>query len=167
MKKKSSNVSRHAAPDASMAAMAASLDRLRAGSKGAANPDLLRRMAAATAKAPVPVDAHAKPLGGRIRMAVINEMKRRDLSPHRLWKLARPHCETLPGSAVYEFLRGTRSIGLEYVEAILAALNLKFQEPQIIPRKVAAAEASERIPNKIRAHASRRRTAGRAGSGQT
>jgi len=40
---------------------------------------------------------------------------------------ARAHCPTLPESAVYEFLRGERQIGLEFVEALLAAVEIEVR----------------------------------------
>jgi hypothetical protein len=37
---------------------------------------------------------------------------------------ARKHCQTIPESAVYEFLSGKRQIGLAYLDAILETLDL-------------------------------------------
>jgi hypothetical protein len=71
-----------------------------------------------------------EPQNGRIRQAVVREMNRREWTSYALWKRARRTCPTLPQSAVYEFLAGLRAIGLEYVEAILAALDL-----QVTPAK--------------------------------
>src|SRR6185437_10040194 len=51
------------------------------------------------------------PGNGGIRAAVLAEIGRQGLSRYRLWKAARVHSKTLPESAVYEFLRGERSIG--------------------------------------------------------
>jgi hypothetical protein len=47
------------------------------------------------------------------------------MSRRQLWREARKYCATLPESAVYEFLAGTRQIGLAYIEALLEAMNLK------------------------------------------
>ncbi|MGA2443737.1 MAG: hypothetical protein ABSH08_22510 [Tepidisphaeraceae bacterium] len=66
-----------------------------------------------------------KPPRGRIRSAILAELGRRQMSRYRLWKIARKDCPTLTQSAVYEFLRGVRQLGLGYVEALLWALNLR------------------------------------------
>jgi len=65
-----------------------------------------------------------KPPPSRIRSAILDELGNRSMTRYKLWKAAQKHCPTLPQSAVYEFLRGFRQIGLNYIEAILAALNL-------------------------------------------
>lgn len=65
-----------------------------------------------------------KPQDSLLRSAVLAEMKRRRLSGHKLWKASRNYCETLPESAVYEFLAGKRQIGLAYLDAILEAMDL-------------------------------------------
>ena len=62
-----------------------------------------------------------------IRDAVLAEIGRQGLSRYRLWKAARARSRTLPESAVYEFLRGERNIGLAYIDAILAALGLEVR----------------------------------------
>ncbi len=62
-----------------------------------------------------------------IREAIRRELGRRQITRYELWKRARTHCPTLPESAVYEFLRGERQIGLEYVEALLAAVELEVR----------------------------------------
>lgn len=62
-----------------------------------------------------------------IRDAIRRELGRRQITRYELWKRARAHCPTLPESAVYEFLRGQRQIGLEYVEALLAAVELEVR----------------------------------------
>jgi hypothetical protein len=59
-----------------------------------------------------------------IRDALLSELGRRDMTRYQLWKLARQHCGTLSESAVYEFLRGQRSISVSYCEAMLKALDL-------------------------------------------
>jgi hypothetical protein len=62
-----------------------------------------------------------------IRDAIRRELDRRQITRYELWKRAHAHCPTLPESAVYEFLRGERQIGLEYVEALLTAANLEVR----------------------------------------
>jgi hypothetical protein len=65
-----------------------------------------------------------KPPPSRIRSAILNELGRRQMTRYELWKTAHQSCPTLPQSAVYEFLRGFRQIGLGYLDALLAALDL-------------------------------------------
>jgi len=62
-----------------------------------------------------------------IRDAILRELGRRQITRYELWKRARVYGPTLSESAVYEFLRGERQIGLEYVEALLAAVGLKVR----------------------------------------
>ncbi len=74
--------------------------------------------------------AEGKPVAppeSAIRDAIRRELGRRQITRYELWKRARAHCPTLPESAVYEFLRGARQIGLEYVEALLAAVELEVR----------------------------------------
>jgi hypothetical protein len=78
--------------------------------------------------------AHRSPEGrpivpprSAIRDAIRRELGRREITRYELWKRARVHCPTLSESAVYEFLRGERQIGLEYVEALLVAVNLEVR----------------------------------------
>ncbi len=66
----------------------------------------------------------AGPGTSRIRAAVVAEIERRGMTGHRLWIEARKRCETIPESAVYEFLAGKRQVGLAYLEAMLEALDL-------------------------------------------
>jgi hypothetical protein len=61
-----------------------------------------------------------------IRHAILVEMRRRGMTRYQLWKAAQPHCGTLSESAVYEFLRGQRQIGLAYVEAMMVAMSLQI-----------------------------------------
>jgi hypothetical protein len=78
--------------------------------------------------------AHRSPEGSpivppksAIRDAIRRELGRRQITRYELWKQARVHCPTLSESAVYEFLRGERQIGLEYVEALLVAVDLEVR----------------------------------------
>jgi hypothetical protein len=76
-----------------------------------------------------------------IREAILRELGRRQITRYELWKRARVHGPTLSESAVYEFLRGERQIGLEYVEALLAAVGLEVRrrdESMLDVRKPAA-----------------------------
>ena len=72
-----------------------------------------------------------------IRTAILAELERLRMTRYQLWRKAQAHCETLTASAVYEYLRGRREIGILYVEAILKTLDLV-----VGPRKVAAAKPS-------------------------
>lgn len=65
-----------------------------------------------------------RPLQSPLRAAIVAEVHRRGISGHRLWRQARGYCDTIPESAVYEFLAGKRQIGLAYLDAILAAMEL-------------------------------------------
>ncbi|NLX13466.1 MAG: hypothetical protein GXY44_07415 [Phycisphaerales bacterium] len=65
-----------------------------------------------------------KPRESPLRAAILAEINRRGISGHRLWKEARVYCDTIPESAVYEFLAGKRQIGLAYLDAILEAMDL-------------------------------------------
>jgi hypothetical protein len=47
------------------------------------------------------------------------------MTRYELWKKARAHCRTLSRSAVYEYLRGARDIGVEFAEALMMASNLR------------------------------------------
>ena len=47
------------------------------------------------------------------------------MTRYELWKKARAHCGTLSRSAVYEYLRGVRDIGVEYAEALMMAAELQ------------------------------------------
>src|SRR4051794_7715383 len=73
-----------------------------------------------------PLAASPTVTSGRIRGAIVAESHRRQMTAYAVWKAARARCQTLPQSAVYEFLRGDRQIGLEYIEALLAALELQL-----------------------------------------
>jgi hypothetical protein len=61
-----------------------------------------------------------------IRKAIIDEMRRQDLTAYRLWKLANSYQPRLPESAVYEFLANKRSVRVDYADAMLQALGLRF-----------------------------------------
>jgi hypothetical protein len=46
------------------------------------------------------------------------------MTRYELWKRARAHCPTISESAVYEYLRGQRQIGVAYVEALMRAAGV-------------------------------------------
>ena len=59
-----------------------------------------------------------------IRLAILAQLERRQMTRYQLWQAARAHCARLPKSAVYEHLRGQRAIGLSYAEALIEAAGL-------------------------------------------
>jgi hypothetical protein len=63
-------------------------------------------------------------LRSRIREVILDELGRRQITRYELWRRAQAHCPTLSESAVYEFLRGQRQIGLRYVEALMVAIEV-------------------------------------------
>jgi hypothetical protein len=57
--------------------------------------------------------------------AILSALGHRQMTRYRLWQKARTQCPTLSQSAVYEYLRGERDIGVTYVEALMAASGVK------------------------------------------
>ena len=62
---------------------------------------------------------------GPVRRAILESLDDRGMTRYELWKKARAHCGTLSRSAVYEYLRGVRDIGVEYAEALMMAADLR------------------------------------------
>jgi hypothetical protein len=79
-----------------------------------------------------------KPRESPIRAALLEELGRRGMTRYQLWRAARAHCPTLHQSAVYEYLRGRREIGLPYAEAMMQAAGL------VVSRARRAASPSRR-----------------------
>ncbi len=79
-----------------------------------------------------------------IRSAILAELERRGMTRYQLWQEARAHCPTLPQSAVYEYLRGHRDVGVAYIEALLEAAGLVVgpRKSQKAPARRGAAKAS-------------------------
>jgi hypothetical protein len=75
-----------------------------------------------------------------IRRAILAELERRQMTRYQLWQAARKHCPKLPASAVYEYLRGQREIGLPYAEALMEAAGLAVK-PRRATRRPAPAPA--------------------------
>lgn len=67
----------------------------------------------------------AKRRQARLRTAIDAEMKRRGMTRYQLAKVAQRYCSSLSESAVYEYLAGQRQVGADYIEAMLAALELE------------------------------------------
>ncbi len=61
---------------------------------------------------------------GPVRRAILESLDDHGMTRYALWKKARAHCRTLSRSAVYEYLRGVRDIGIESAEALMMAANL-------------------------------------------
>ncbi len=66
-----------------------------------------------------------RPLG-LLRTAILAALDRHEMTRYELWKKAHARCESLSASAVYEYLRGDREIGSEYLEALIEAARLKI-----------------------------------------
>jgi hypothetical protein len=62
---------------------------------------------------------------GTVRRAILESLDAHRMTRYELWKVARTYCATLSRSAVYEYLRGARDIGVEYAEALMIAANLE------------------------------------------
>ena len=86
-----------------------------------------RRSGRATRARRSPEGRPITPSESAIRDAIRRELDHRQITRYELWKRARVHRPTLSESAVYEFLRGERQIGLEYVEALLVAVDLEVR----------------------------------------
>ncbi len=80
-----------------------------------------------------------------VRRAILAELGRREMTRYELWKEARAHCPRLPQSAVYEYLRGQRNIGLNYAEALLQAMGLVISRGRK-PARVALLTAESAHP---------------------
>jgi hypothetical protein len=63
---------------------------------------------------------------GPVRRAILQSLEDHGMTRYELWKKARAHCRTLSRSAVYEYLRGVRDIGVGYAEALMMAGHLKI-----------------------------------------
>jgi hypothetical protein len=121
------------------------LERLRAGMDGPidtsdipeANGPLRRLKRDAQGRLPQPLpELRDSP----IRLAILAQLERQQMTRYQLWQAARAHCATLSRSAVYEYLRGHRAIGLRYAEALIEAAGLAVG-PRKGSRRVPAATA--------------------------
>jgi hypothetical protein len=59
-----------------------------------------------------------------IRKAILSALGRRQMTRYRLWQKARAIYPSLSQSAVYEYLRGQRDIGVASAEALMDAAGL-------------------------------------------
>jgi uncharacterized DUF497 family protein len=76
-----------------------------------------------------------------LRTAILEGLRRREMTRYQLWQKARVHCQTLPLSAVYEYLRGQRDIGVPYVEALIEAVGVVVSLPAMSGPTVSAMSA--------------------------
>ena len=110
------------------------LTRLRKAMAGRVDTSEIPELLPGSARAQRDAAGHRPtPAASPIREAILRELETQQLTRYQLWKRARIHCPTLPESAVYEFLRGQRQIGLQYVEALMAAASLTVQHQR--PRR--------------------------------
>ena len=63
---------------------------------------------------------------GPVREAIMRSLDNHGMTRYELWNKAQVHRATLSRSAVYEYLRGVRDLGIEYAEALMTAANLKI-----------------------------------------
>jgi hypothetical protein len=79
-----------------------------------------------------------------IRDALLMSLDRLGMTRYRLWIEARKHCQTLPRSAVYEYIDGQREIRLPYAEALMLAAGLMPmpRKKHRSPRKQASKKSS-------------------------
>jgi hypothetical protein len=65
----------------------------------------------------------------RVRDAILARLDRLKMTRYQLWKEASARCETLSQSAVYEYLRGQRDIGTNYLMPMLDVIGLEIGPP--------------------------------------
>jgi hypothetical protein len=72
------------------------------------------------------------------------------MTRYRLWQKAQAQCRTLSQSAVYEYLRGERDIGVTYVEALMAASGVKVsaKKPAVKTPKATKRRLTESLSKK-------------------
>jgi hypothetical protein len=77
-------------------------------------------------------DGRFPPRRSAIRETVAAAMTAKGMTAYALTKAAKAYSPTISETAVGAFLKGTRSIGLEYLEAILDALGLTVVDSSTI-----------------------------------
>jgi hypothetical protein len=95
---------------------------------------------------------------GPIRRAILDALESRGMTRYQLWRAARLHCDTLSQSAVYEYLRGQRDIGLRYAEALMEAsgVTVRPKTKAFLPKAHRTAACMAANPKKNRAVAGKR-----------
>jgi hypothetical protein len=92
-----------------------------------------------------------RPAKSMILRALLAQLRRRGMTRYGLWKKARTYCPTISESAVYEYLRGRRQIGVAYIEALMRAAGLTVTarklpaKPKGSKRRAAPKEASSKL----------------------
>jgi hypothetical protein len=82
-----------------------------------------------------------------VRRAMLKSLDQQQMTRYELWKKARAHHKGLSASAVYEYLRGARDLGIASVEALMKAANLKVvpqSKPHLVKVKPAASVAAKK-----------------------
>ena len=96
-----------------------------------------------------------RPLG-QLRAAILAALDHHQMTRYELWKKAHARCDSLSASAVYEYLRGEREIGSEYMEALIEAARLKVVDRSrsraAKPTVVAPIDETSQKPIKARPH---------------
>jgi hypothetical protein len=106
-----------------------------------------------------------RPLG-LLRAAILASLDRHKMTRYELWKKAHARCESLSASAVYEYLRGEREIGSEYMEALIEAARLKVVDQGSRAKKPdAPAQLKEPLAKDSRSAAILTKRRGRPGAG--
>jgi hypothetical protein len=88
-----------------------------------------------------------RPLG-QLRAAILASLDHHQMTRYELWKKAHALCDSLSASAVYEYLRGDRELGSEYMEALIEAARLKVVNQDGSRAKKPAADAQIKEPLK-------------------
>jgi hypothetical protein len=68
-----------------------------------------------------------------IRETIAEAVASREMTNYALWKAAKEYCPTITETVIGQFLKGQRSIGIEYLEAIMEALGLTIADPAVKP----------------------------------
>lgn len=76
-----------------------------------------------------------------VQQKILLALDRRNMTRYQLWRKAKRYCPTLSESAVYEYLRGTRNINIEYAEAMMKAAKVTVHAPLAIRRPAGAKRA--------------------------
>jgi hypothetical protein len=94
---------------------------------------------------------------GLLRAAILASLDRHNMTRYELWKKAHARCESLSASAVYEYLRGDREIGSEYMEALIEAASLKIidqgesraKKPAAVPPTGTASQTTKTTKKRV------------------
>ncbi len=124
--------------------------RKKAGQIPATSPEELARMLAIPDESIDLTDIPEQPAGGRLtrdeagrlpvrpsflRDAIAAAMAERNMSTYALWKEAKATCPTISETAVGEFLKGKRQIGLAYLETLMTVTGLTVVPKSALSQK--------------------------------